>query len=96
MTLHYTIVPADLAGHLFRVTVRVEQPDPTGQIFMLPAWIPGSYLIREFARHIVQIKASCNGKKVALTKLDKHTWQAAAVSGNTRSMPGIYQCVALI
>jgi len=33
--------------------------------------------MREFARHIVEIRASANGKKIALTKLDKHSWQAA-------------------
>jgi len=81
MTIHYSIVPVDLAGHLFQVTLRVDQPDRKGQIFVLPAWIPGSYMLREFARHIVKIDASCNGKKIALTKLDKHSWQAAAVSG---------------
>lgn len=81
MTIHYTIVPSDLAGHLFQVTLRVAEPDPKGQIFSLPAWIPGSYMLREFARHIVKIDASCNGKKIALTKLDKHSWQAVAVSG---------------
>ncbi len=81
MTIHYTIVPADLSAHLFKVTVRVDKPDSKGQVCMLPAWIPGSYMLREFARHIVQIKARCNEKKVALTKLDKDSWQAAAVSG---------------
>jgi predicted metalloprotease with PDZ domain len=81
MTIHYTIAPLDLAGHLFRVTLRVDAPDPSGQMVTLPAWIPGSYMLREFARHIIQIDATCHGKKVALTKLDKHSWQAAAVTG---------------
>jgi predicted metalloprotease with PDZ domain len=81
MTIHYTISPVDLAGHLFQVTLRVDRPAKAGQKFMLPAWIPGSYMLREFARNIVQIEAACNGKKIALTKLDKHSWQAAAVSG---------------
>lgn len=77
MSIHYSIIPKDLAGHLFAVTLRVENPDPAGQEFKLPAWIPGSYMVREFARHVVQIKASSNGKKIPLTKLDKHSWKAA-------------------
>lgn len=76
-TLHYTIVPKDMAAHLFAVTITVTEPDCLGQIFTLPAWIPGSYMIREFARHIVQINAESHGQNVALTKHDKHTWQAA-------------------
>ena len=77
----YAIVPKDLAGHLFAVSLKVAVPAPGGQVFALPAWIPGSYMIREFSRNIVQIRAEANGKPVALTKLDKHTWRAAPVAG---------------
>jgi predicted metalloprotease with PDZ domain len=79
--VQYTIVPIDLAGHLFNVTVTVASPAPEGQQFALPAWIPGSYMIREFARNIVRIRAESGGVAVALTKLDKHTWRAAPASG---------------
>ena len=79
--IRYTIVPKDLAGHLFAVTLTIAEPDPTGQVVALPAWIPGSYMIREFARHIVQIRASASGKKIAMKKIDKHTWQAAPCKG---------------
>lgn len=79
--IHYTIVPKDLAGHLFNVTVTVANPDPDGQTFALPAWIPGSYMIREFARNIVRIRADSGGQPLALTKLDKHSWRAAPVAG---------------
>jgi predicted metalloprotease with PDZ domain len=76
MTIFYAIRPASPAAHLFHVTCRVERPDPQGQRFMLPAWIPGSYMIREFARNIVRISALAGGRRVALKKLDKHTWRA--------------------
>ena len=79
--IRYTIVPKDLAGHLFNVTVTVARPDPDGQVFALPAWIPGSYMIREFARNIVRIRAEADGAAVALTKLDKHSWRAAPCAG---------------
>ena len=79
--ISYTIAARDLAAHLFHVTVTVDSPAPEGQIFALPAWIPGSYMIREFSRNIVRIAASAGGKPVALAKLDKHSWQAAPVDG---------------
>jgi predicted metalloprotease with PDZ domain len=79
--VQYTIVPKDLAGHLFNVTVTVAAPSAEGQVFALPAWIPGSYMIREFARNIVRIRAESGGNAVALTKLDKHAWQAAPCDG---------------
>jgi predicted metalloprotease with PDZ domain len=77
----YAIVAKDLAGHLFRVTLTVRVPDPAGQVFALPAWIPGSYMIREFSRNIVAIRAEADGETVILTKLDKHAWQAAPCEG---------------
>ncbi|WP_338845353.1 M61 family metallopeptidase [Massilia sp. W12] len=77
----YHIAPKDLAGHLFAVRLTVAQPDPAGQMLALPAWIPGSYMIREFARNIVQISATCGGKPVALEKISKDCWQAAACKG---------------
>jgi len=81
MSTHYAIRPADPAAHLFHVTCRVDRPDPAGQLFMLPAWIPGSYMIREFARNIVRITALAGGRKLDLEKLDKHTWRAAPARG---------------
>ncbi|MEO7497623.1 MAG: PDZ domain-containing protein [Massilia sp.] len=77
----YTIVPRDLAGHLFQVSLTVAAPGPEGQVFALPAWIPGSYMIREFSRNIVRILAESKGVPVALTKLGKDSWQAAPVDG---------------
>lgn len=80
-SVHYLIVPQNPEAHLFEVTCTVAHPDALGQVFSLPAWIPGSYLIREFARHIGTLKATCNGKPVKTIKLDKHTWQCAPCKG---------------
>ena len=79
--IRYRIRPSDPAAHLFEVECTVADPDPAGQRFALPAWIPGSYLIRDFARHIVSIRARSRGADVALAKLDKHTWRAAPCRG---------------
>ena len=79
--IYYTISPHDPEGHLFRITLTVPRPDPDGQHLVLPAWIPGSYMIREFARHIVEIRAQSNGQAIALEKRDKHTWQVAPCDG---------------
>ena len=52
----YRITPIDPFAHLFEVELTIAEPDPNGQRVALPAWIPGSYMIREFARHIVSIE----------------------------------------
>ncbi len=77
----YRIAPKNPGAHLFEVRLRVENPDPHGQVFTLPAWIPGSYVIRDYARHVVSIRAEGDGHDIELTKLDKSSWQAAATSG---------------
>jgi len=79
--IRYTITSNDCAAHLFDVTLTIAAPAADGQIVSLPAWIPGSYMIREFARNIVGIRAESGGKKVALKKRDKHTWQASPCAG---------------
>ncbi|MCU7907129.1 MAG: PDZ domain-containing protein [Candidatus Thiodiazotropha sp. (ex Epidulcina cf. delphinae)] len=68
-------------AHLFEVELVIRQPDPNGQIIYLPAWIRGSYMVRDFARNIVTIRAASGGKPVSISKLDKQTWKVAPVSG---------------
>ena len=77
MTIRYAIRPADPGAHLFHVTVSLEQPDAQGQRFMMPAWNPGSYMIREFARNVVRLTALAGGRKLRVEKTDKHTWRCA-------------------
>jgi predicted metalloprotease with PDZ domain len=79
--MHYQIIPADPAAHLFRVKCLIDAPDPDGQRVSLPAWIPGSYMIRDFAKNIVRISAHSAGSAVAIKKLDKSTWCIAPCSG---------------
>jgi len=88
--VRYRIIPAHPEAHLFRVECVVGNPDPEGQRFALPAWIPGSYMIREFARHVVSIRAESRGRPVALEKLDKHTWRAAPVARSLTVVSEVY------
>ncbi len=89
-SVQYRIVPVDPALHLFEVALTITQPAAEGQSVSLPAWIPGSYMIREFARNIVSISASCEGRKVRLTKLDKHSWRAAPCKGELQIRYQVY------
>ncbi|SFV15818.1 M61 family metallopeptidase [Pseudoduganella namucuonensis] len=86
----YAITAKDLAGHIFQVTLSVQNPAPEGQVLALPAWIPGSYMIREFSRNIVRIRAEAGGQAVKLAKLDKHSWQAAPVDGELTVVYEVY------
>jgi len=74
----YSIWPKHPAAHLFEVRLTVATPDPAGQVFVMPAWIPGSYMIRDYAKHVVAARAESDGREVVLSKLGKSRWQAAA------------------
>ncbi len=86
----YRIVPRDLYAHLFEVSCTVLSPAPDGQRFRLPTWIPGSYLIREFARHFVRVRAECDGRPVAIAKEAKDTWRAAPCAGPLTVTADVY------
>lgn len=77
----YQIIPYNPQAHLFRIKCTIENPDQNGQRISLPAWIPGSYMIREFAKHVVRLSACTNDQAVAVNKLDKQTWQCARCEG---------------
>lgn len=72
---------ANPQAHVFRLRCEIAQPDPAGQVFSLPAWTPGSYLIRDHARHIVGLRASRGGVSVYAEKFDKHSWRCAPCAG---------------
>jgi predicted metalloprotease with PDZ domain len=71
----YSIRPANPAAHLFEVRLTVANPDPEGQVFSMPAWIPGSYMIRDYARHVVGVRAESDGVGLTVSKLDKSRWK---------------------
>ncbi|GAB6039862.1 M61 family metallopeptidase [Endothiovibrio diazotrophicus] len=77
----YRITPIDPAAHLFEVECHIAEPDPAGQVVSLPAWIPGSYMIRDFARNLVTFSAQSGGKRVDEEKIDKQTWRVAPCVG---------------
>lgn len=76
-SIHYSIIPKNPQAHLFQVTLTILEPDSVGQRVSLPAWIPGSYLIRDFAKHIVQLSAESHDHRLTVQKLDKSTWCCA-------------------
>lgn len=78
---HYSIQASNPHAHLFTVVMRVASPDPAGQLLRLPAWLPGSYMVRDFAKNIVSLSANCNGRAVQVQRADKSSWRCAPCAG---------------
>ena len=91
--IQYTIWPADLQEHRYRVKLHIANPNPDGQILQMPAWIPGSYLIRDFSKHIESIEAysvDAPKKKIALNRINNDQWRLPRVSGAVEVHTTVY------
>ena len=92
LAIQYTVWPADLHGHRYQVKLHIAEPDPEGQVLQMPAWIPGSYLIRDFSKQIESIEAYSVGskKKLSLERLNNDQWRLPKVSGPVEVLTTIY------
>ncbi|MEA3638545.1 MAG: peptidase M61 [Lamprobacter sp.] len=78
--LLYRVVPARPEAHCFEVMLEIPAPDSETLQVSMPAWIPGSYMIRDFARNLLSLVAQQAARPVALEKLDKQTWRLTGLS----------------
>ncbi|MBK5939013.1 M61 family metallopeptidase [Halochromatium roseum] len=78
--LLYRVVPARPDAHCFEVMLEIPVPETETLQVSMPAWIPGSYMIRDFARNLLSLMARQGGRPVALEKLDKQTWRISGFS----------------
>jgi predicted metalloprotease with PDZ domain len=78
--VHYRVEMPDLQTHLFLVTLTVSEPDAL-QRLTLPAWIPGSYLIREFAKNLQGLQARQGRRALEVLQTGKSSWEVACKAG---------------
>lgn len=91
--IQYTVWPADLHGHRFHVKLRIENPDQNGQMLRMPAWIPGSYLIRDFSKQIESLDAYATGlpnQKLPLERIDNDQWRLPKLVGPVEVLTTVY------
>jgi predicted metalloprotease with PDZ domain len=63
-------------NHYFQVEMQVTQLKQKTATVKLPVWAPGSYLVREFSRHLNQVKAySLQGAALPVIKKTKNAWE---------------------
>jgi predicted metalloprotease with PDZ domain len=71
----YSISAFDPNAHLIKISLKIDKPIQPVQTLRLPNWIPGSYLIRDFAKHLLDMNITNEqGKSVALNTIDKSNW----------------------
>jgi predicted metalloprotease with PDZ domain len=68
--------PLDLAQHLFEVELTLPaEALASGAVAAMPAWTPGSYLVRDYARLVDRVRLQEGRRERPLEKLDKQRWQ---------------------
>jgi predicted metalloprotease with PDZ domain len=77
--VHISLDLSLFKAHLFQITMELSAAGPMR--FSMPAWTPGSYMIREFAQHIFSISAHSDGVQVPLKKINKNTFELQNTSG---------------
>tara|TARA_R110000744_G_scaffold41717_5_gene94710 strand:+ start:5848 stop:7641 length:1794 start_codon:yes stop_codon:yes gene_type:complete len=77
--IQYQICPINPNSHLFEVLLSFKSTPGQSYTLTLPAWLPGSYMIRDFAKNITEICAyNSNQQAISLSKIDKQTWTLQA------------------
>ncbi|QKQ24090.1 hypothetical protein HUE58_02745 [Candidatus Ruthia endofausta] len=90
MNIKYTVAIKDLHTHIFKVVLTLNNPNLLEQVFSLPSWIPDSYLIRDFTKNIIRIKARSNHQQIPIKKLDKNHWIAYPCENVLSIKYGVY------
>ncbi len=73
-TLHYRIAMMHPGSHRFQVRITWSGPGEFPEQWALPVWTPGSYLVREFSKHVGPVRAASPSKALAVRKTGKSTW----------------------
>lgn len=83
LSLSYTLAFPQPHTHLYEVTFTIGNVSTAQLDISLPTWTPGSYLQREYARHVQDFSAADDVGQLRWQKTDKATWRIeAGASGN--------------
>ena len=73
----FTVSMSKPSTHLLEVEMRMKWAAMPDQAELkMPVWTPGSYLVREYARHVQDFAAKdASGRALPWRKINKNTWQ---------------------
>lgn len=74
--IHYQVAMPQPQSHLFEVTLHITGWNAPTLDLKMPVWTPGSYLVREYARHVQDFRVVSAG--LGWQKISKNHWQVAA------------------
>ena len=75
VTINYQVGMSNPQMHLFEVTLHLEDYSLSTLDLKMPVWTPGSYLVREYAKHLQDFSAVSDDKALIWRKIAKNHWQ---------------------
>ena len=77
--ISFTVSMSKPYTHLLEVEMRITETGATAvteNVLVMPVWTPGSYLIREFERHVQNFTAvDASGRALSWEKINKNSWR---------------------
>ena len=73
--IRFLLNPHDSKKHLVELNCSFKLSSKKKISFSLPKWSPGSYLIRDYARHIVNLEVTLNNEKVFPNQKTSNSWE---------------------
>ena len=73
--IQYTLRFPEPQTHYVEVEVVVPTGGRPAVELMMAVWTPGSYMVREYSRHVEAVTASVEGRPVSIEKSDKNRWR---------------------
>ncbi len=91
--VRYTVSFPEPHTHYVEVTAVVPTDRRPQVELMMAVWTPGSYLVREYARHVEEVTAAApDGRALTIDKSDKNRWRVA--TGGAPSVEVSYRVYA--
>ena len=84
--ISFTVAMPRPHTHLFDVSVAIKRTmnGPQEERLVMPVWTPGSYMVREFARHVQDFAAAgAAGQPLKWEKTNKDTWRVVTNGART-------------
>ena len=93
--ISFTVAMTRPHTHLLEVDIGIKRAaaGPQEELLVMPVWTPGSYLVREFARHVQDFAArDAAGQALKWEKTKKNTWRV--VTNGSRDWHASYRVYA--
>ncbi len=75
-TIHFEVSFKEPQAHYAEIKMEISDLRKDYIDVKMPVWTPGSYLVREYSRHVESVEAcDADGVHLAVEKIDKNTWR---------------------